>query len=285
MDMETNIKQELRKTYLIAEDKNMTRVDFRFRMLLSNNIKNLLRCTEHNIDDRIRIYYDITGKTSLKDYCIEKGIDETVLKRLVTSLMLMEGECTDYLMEMDNISLDPEHIFMENETVYFCYLPWKEGDILEAFHELITTLLDMGNSTDMESMSLLYELHGVTRHKYSLDDVMIRITRNDQIISAVPGKEPVPDDEDMEQQMRDARWGTDHKNGKWDEDIRIDSIRDPDDEEILHEDRDMYIPDRREAVSLEKKKRREERKEYRRQRMFERFLNDEEYEDEDYAYR
>ena len=174
--MEISIKQELSKTYLIAEEKGFYRPDFRFRMLLSNKIKGLLACSENNIDDRIRIYFDITGKTSLKDYCEENGIRSELIRQIVTELLVLEEECSEYMMNMDNISLDPERVFVENNSVFFCCFPWKCKEIKSSFHELIIELMDYGDRKDKECMKLLYELHSLTRQNYDLDEVIRTIS-------------------------------------------------------------------------------------------------------------
>jgi hypothetical protein len=77
------------------------------------------------------------------------------------------------MLDGTNILLDPEYIFCENNTYYFCYYPSSKQDIRKEFHALTEFFVREVNYNDEEGVHLAYTLHKSTMEdNYNIEEIM-----------------------------------------------------------------------------------------------------------------
>lgn len=147
-----------RRQYLILEEESAYCEDYRFRMLLSNHLPGLLPCNVRGIDDRSRFYYDVTGKMTLLEKAEGKGLYPEDVRRLLYALAGLEEVCSGYLLTLENVILEPEYIFADEEQYWFCFLPLWNREPAEALKGMIPFFRDHMRGGAREVRELLKRL-------------------------------------------------------------------------------------------------------------------------------
>lgn len=157
--MREEYEKTLHHTWLILETDEMYEEDYQMRMLSDNGIFGLLPVHGQGENDRSRYRFDVTGKTSLRElWNMEKWNGEK-LEQFMRQLIQVLYELNNYLLELNSLSLKPEHIFKSGETFCFCYIPGKKKNIWVEFHVLMEEFVKNMDYTDKEGIYLAYELH------------------------------------------------------------------------------------------------------------------------------
>ena len=81
------------------------------------------------------------------------------IKIFLECLSMALEEVQKYLLDKDCILLEPEYIFFEEGSFYFCYYPPAQQDIWEAFHVLTEYLVKVADYQDQECVRLVFLLH------------------------------------------------------------------------------------------------------------------------------
>ena len=85
-------------------------------------------------------------------------------------------EARKYLLDVNCISLDPAHIYIQDGKFYFCYCPAFQGDILENFHVLTEYFVREVDYEDKEGIYLSYELHKASMEEnYNIEHALEEI--------------------------------------------------------------------------------------------------------------
>ena len=156
--METEHYRDAFHTYLVLpEPEEAQQGGYQYRMLAANKIPGLLPCGLRTVDGERKLCYDITARQKLSVFYAERGIDAAGMRQLVTDLAELKKELTAYL-------LDPEHLLMEGEYVYydlsaehflFLYYPDEGGRDMKAF---FTEVAELVREEDREAVRLAYRL-------------------------------------------------------------------------------------------------------------------------------
>lgn len=169
-------KQDLNEEYLVLEETGSDAEDYRFYMLLFNHIEGLLPCSIRSVDGRIKFHYLISGKLSLRTYLEKHKISYRMIQSLIAAILDLENRCKEYLLNMDDVILDPDYVFVEEPVFYFCYLPGYHEKTTEAVHALIGGVIEYADYKDERGTDLLYRLHSNTRGNYSLRTLVRQMT-------------------------------------------------------------------------------------------------------------
>ena len=121
--MKTEYRNELNCRYMFIEAEEGYEADFRVNMIRMNRISGFLPCSTNHIDNRIRFRYEITGRKSLQEVLLTEKAGLTVIRNLIASILELQETCGRYLLDMKNVILQTEYIFIEKGKCSFCYLP------------------------------------------------------------------------------------------------------------------------------------------------------------------
>lgn len=171
-----SIRRGLDTTFLVAECQGDYTEDYQIRMLEENNIGGLL-CLRGHGEEGASIYeYDISGKTSLKTKYKENKIDMKEMLKFIESLLDVIREINAHLLCADHLLMDPEYIFWEDGTYFFCYYPGGQWNVWEAFHRLTESFVQWTDFRDDASVRTSFLLHKETmKENYSLHKIVRQI--------------------------------------------------------------------------------------------------------------
>lgn len=161
---------------MILEGKQGDQEDYQIVMLKENEIPGILKMDVRYIDNQSQYYYDVSGKTSLKTLYERVHLSLHNMERLVNDLLQTIQNVQKYMLDGKCILLDPEYIFCEGETYYFCYYPPCERDIKEEFHKLTEFFVREVDYKDEEGVHFAYTLHKSTMEdNYTIEEIMRRV--------------------------------------------------------------------------------------------------------------
>lgn len=174
--MKEEYERDLHHTWLIIEVDKVYEEDYQMRMLSDNTISGLLDVRGQGTDEKSRYRYDIGGKISLKELWEKEKWGYKKLEEFVKQLVHILYELNNYLLNVNCLSLRPEHIFEGGGRYHFCYLPGEEGDIWKGFHVLMEEFVRVMDYDDKEGIYLAYELHKASMEEnYDIEQILERI--------------------------------------------------------------------------------------------------------------
>ena len=140
------------------------------RMLKANPVPGFLKVRGQGIDGMTRYEYEVSGKVSMKAMYERGRLSSADLELFLYQLLAIIKETEKYLLNINCILLEPEYIFYEEETFYFCYYPPEERDIWEAFQRMAEYFVKYADYKDQACVQMVFTLHkGVMEENYSLE--------------------------------------------------------------------------------------------------------------------
>ena len=180
--MKSYYKNNLKQAFLILEGEENLKDDFQNHMLQGNEIPGLLKCNVKYIDNKGHYYYDISGKTSLQTIYEKTKLNKDTIKRLVDAVLQTMKEIQRYMLDGARILLEPEYIYCEGETYFFCYYPPYKQELKEEFHKLTEFFVREVDYKDKEGVYLAYTLHKATMEEnYSVEKIMEEMLEGEPI--------------------------------------------------------------------------------------------------------
>lgn len=176
--MITEYKRDFNNNYLVLSDEALMFEDYKMKMLVSNKIPTLLKCSLRKFDGEIKLFYEITSKQTMLRVFEKKTIGSKDLINIITSFSKAIKSCREYLLDINDFVLDPEYIYtnMDSNEIYFCYMPGFSQDVNKSFNELCTYILERVDHNDKQAVAASYELFKNTlADNYSISKVLEEI--------------------------------------------------------------------------------------------------------------
>lgn len=171
--MKIYYQTDLNRAYLIIEGEEYQEEDYRMQVLKDNYLSGLITIEVRYIDNVQKYYFDITGKTSIKQIYERNKPGFEELKNLMESLLCVIYTLRKHMVGCEGLLLDPEMIFQEKGKYYFCLCPLQQRTIPECFHELTEFLVREVDYKDERGVHLAYVMHKATMEdNYSLEQIM-----------------------------------------------------------------------------------------------------------------
>lgn len=144
--------------YMVIACQEEMRENYQYKMLVTNTIKGLLRCSSRSIDQREYLYYDITSKQSLSDLYDRRKVRGADLKKLLQDLVRVEETLTEYLLDSSHLILDPSSIYMgfKDRDACFAYYPGELKQ--EGWPQLFSFLADRVDGSDKQAAAIAFRL-------------------------------------------------------------------------------------------------------------------------------
>ncbi|MBS5520722.1 MAG: FHA domain-containing protein [Clostridiales bacterium] len=155
-----HLEQEIYHTYLVMDIEEGTDKDKYGIKILQNNILGFFLPFELRSKDGIgRYYYDIPSEESLKKQ-LEEGISQKQIDAFAASLLGALDEIDEYLMDENDILLEPESIYWSKEDRYlFTYYPGYKGDVPRQLKDVAAAFLKAVDYTSSEAVRRVYEFY------------------------------------------------------------------------------------------------------------------------------
>ncbi len=179
--MNTYFKNNLKQALMVIEGETELKVDFQTFMLQENVIPGLLKTDIRYVDNKSCYHYDISGKISLQAKHEKMKLKSEDIHRLIQSILETIKEIKKYMLDGTGILLDPEYIYCEDESYYFCYYPPYEEELTKKFHRLTEFFVREVDYRDKEGVHVAYTLHRASMEQnYSVEKIMEEVYREEQ---------------------------------------------------------------------------------------------------------
>lgn len=173
--MKVDYRREMKHNYLIIEPDHADYDSYEMRMLASNNIEGLLKFHIKQVDGQKSYYYEITSKQPLNRILQHHSIGEGELKSLIGGIAQILGRLEVYLLQENQIFLDPEYIYVEPERfrVSLCMVPGRQSDFPVEMTKLLQYLLGKADHQDKECVVMIYGLYQESlKENYGMNDLL-----------------------------------------------------------------------------------------------------------------
>lgn len=161
------------KRIISIETKGLYKDDYQMKILKANSIKGLLPIRGQGVEESTRYDYDVSGKLPLKAMCERGAISREEFEQFLKQLPAVLKEVERHLLNMNCLLTDPDYVFYEEETFYFCYYPKGEEDIWERIGRLADFFVKHIDYKDNACVQMAFAFHeGVSEENYSLEKVV-----------------------------------------------------------------------------------------------------------------
>lgn len=173
--MDITYRREMKHNYMIIEPGETGYESYETHMMASNGIEGLLKFHIKQVDMRRFYYYEITSKQPLSRIleCHSMGGEE--LRKLISGIAQTLGRLEIYLLQENQIILEPEYIYIEPEqfAVSLCLVPGGQGRFTEKMTGLLQYLLGKVNHQDKECVVMAYALYQESlKENYGMNDLL-----------------------------------------------------------------------------------------------------------------
>ena len=156
----SHVEKEIYHTYLVLDLKEDARADdFGIRILQNNSLSQFLPFQYRIKDGAGSFYYDISSEETLEQQ-MKKGISQDQLENFARSLLKALEQADEYLLQADDIDLDPDKIYADSKDGYvFAYVPGYQQDFSLQLKDLAASFLKEVDYKDSASVQRVYEFY------------------------------------------------------------------------------------------------------------------------------
>lgn len=154
-------KRDLNKSVMIVETDTHYE-GFEEKMISNNEISSLLDFTLVQQGETNSLWYDISGKKSLKGIFLSEGINTMSLKSIIYAIQNAIEGIKPYLLKEENILISLETLFFCGQDAQLrCYLTYVPGacfDFSEEFKSVAEYIVQNVDHEDTKSVMTCYKL-------------------------------------------------------------------------------------------------------------------------------
>ncbi len=178
--MKITYRREMKHNYLIINPDEAGYEGFELHMMAANAIEGLMKFHIKQVDSHRSYYYEITSKQPLDRLLEYQSLGEEELKKLIGGIARTLGRVEVFLLNENQIILEPEYIYVEPERfqVYLCLVPGRKGSFPAEMTGLLRYLLGKVNHQDKECVVMAYGLYQESlKENYGINDLLKIIGR------------------------------------------------------------------------------------------------------------
>lgn len=147
--------------------------DYQLAMIRQNKIQGILAVEGCEIEGETRYTYEISGYTSMQKIYEKRGMKKEELLNFVNALLDIIERIQNFMLEPNNLVLNPECIYQKEGEWYLSYLPGNPIEMNKAFHYLSEYFVKTVDYEDTDAILLAYELHKASfQEHYSLRQIL-----------------------------------------------------------------------------------------------------------------
>lgn len=171
--MREEYERDLHHVWMILEFDQIYEEDYQMRMLQANSVPGLLPIKGQGKDEKSRYRYDVTGKSSILALGEKETWGYEQMEAFMRQFIQVLYEVNNYLLDVNCLSLKPQHIYCRKGQFSFCYCPAVQGDIRAAFHELTEYFVKETDYDDKDGIYLAYQLHKASMEEnYNIENLL-----------------------------------------------------------------------------------------------------------------
>ena len=181
--MELEFRQELGKSYIVADSVIDEEEKYLVSMITENDIPGFIKCRQTYDGNCKKLKYDITNMISVKKEYENGYMEFDELKSLFESVKKIYETGTEYLLDDRYFLIDPEYIFrdLESDRIMMIYIPGKHESNEMRYHKLADFLLQKINKDDNACIQIAYQFYKMsTLDTFSVSMFMRIIEKEDK---------------------------------------------------------------------------------------------------------
>ena len=165
----------MNRNYMVIRPEPGRSEKYTVRMLSGNRIPGLLLFQEKAVNGEKMYYYDITSRQPLGRILERRNIKAGELKAVFCDLLFTLRQMERYLLDENQICLEPECIYLEPDTFRccFCLIPGRYENFEAAFRELAQYFLNHVSHRDSEAVVLAFSVfQECQKDNFGIEDVV-----------------------------------------------------------------------------------------------------------------
>ncbi len=190
--MEAKYFKDYKHNYMILQCGQEAAVrSYQYKILTSDKIKEILRCSVRHINGITYYYYDISSRTTLKSLYQSNRMSYEQVKDLLCQLHGICDRLAGFFLEETGLVLLPEHIYYDFSSQKYIglYYPDHRPEGKAVYEPLMSFLLEHIDTQDRklaENMYRICELAG--EEHFLLEDALLILEEREEV-----SQESVPD--------------------------------------------------------------------------------------------
>ena len=179
--MEISYKREMKHNYLVIEGEEGAH-SYELRMMADNAIEGLMKFRVKRVDSQCCYCYEITSRQPLSRLLENHCLKAEEVRILILGLAKTLGKLEEYLLNEEQILLQPDYIYVEPElfSVEFCLIPGRTGDFPAELGKLLEYLLGKVDYQDKACVVMTYGMYRESlKENYGIDDLLKFLTTAD----------------------------------------------------------------------------------------------------------
>lgn len=174
--IEARYFRDYKHSYMILQCRQEeTDRSYQYKILTSDKIKEILRCSLRYVNGITYFYYDISSRTTLESMYRSRKMTFAQVKDLLEQLYGIYSRLGTYFMEESRLVLLPEYIYYDlTERKYIgLYYPDYESEVANPYEALMDYLLEHIDGKDERLADCMYRIYEMSEETYfSLEDAL-----------------------------------------------------------------------------------------------------------------
>lgn len=182
--LQVEYRHDIQKNYLVVQGREEG--NYMLHMLTGKDVQGFLPLEIREMNNEKEYYYDITGRETLTQKSNREKWKGFLLKNCISQILTEIGKCKEYLLNPDNLVLDPAYIYIDtqNNEVALCYVHDYNMKINGQLTQLFSYFMNVMDYQDKDAVQMVYKLYEISREAHcTLNDL--------QKIVALEIKKPV----------------------------------------------------------------------------------------------
>ncbi len=207
--LEAKYYKDHRHNYMILQCEREEMVSsYQHKILTSDKIGEILRCSVRHINRATYYYYDISSKTTLEGLYRGKQMSYAQIKDVLCQLYGICEKLAGYFMEETKLVLEPEHIYydMTNNKYIGLYYPDYQAQGADIYRPLMDFLLEHVDTEDTRLTENIYQLYEMSEERHFCIEDALGILENmeEAVVEADKKTSRFPDWEASQEQITDG---------------------------------------------------------------------------------
>ncbi|MCM1121119.1 MAG: FHA domain-containing protein [Eubacterium sp.] len=176
--IEAKYYKDHQHNYMILQcEKERMISSYQHKILTSDKIGEILRCSVRHINGATYYYYDISSKMTLDGMYRNKKMSYGQVKDVLLQLYGICDKLAGYFMEEENLVLEPEHIYydMTNNKYIGLYYPDYRERGTDLYRPLMDFLLEHIDTEDTGLTENMYQIYEMAEEKHFCIEDALRV--------------------------------------------------------------------------------------------------------------
>lgn len=181
--LEAKYYKDYRHNYMILQCRQREAArSYQFKILTSDKIKEILRCSVRHINGTTYYYYDISSRTTLESLYRGRQMSYGQVKDVLWQIHGICDKLAGYFMEEIKLVLLPEHIYYDFTDHKYIGLYYPDFQIVgaEAYRPLMDFLLEHIDTEDERLTEKMYRIYELSEEAHFVIEDALRILEEEE---------------------------------------------------------------------------------------------------------